>query len=338
MLETGISAAAFLVKFLSFLKSYIQKKELEQARKAQTFGELIKKMIAFPVKIWKGGILARLLITFMALLLLATGAAMFHTFERFTVAVYAFNHYDELRQQKEISSHADDDKQKKLDGRQIEWLNSQDPELVENASRLTMTDEEKTLNFNLSEDDWNEIFFQTGEYAVHDWENQSEVDDSVCRVVEDYLKQKKSNVFDESQESGGADTETKKRIAEISNRESELGTFRDKEQDMLERIDIYVSFPKASLALLISNDEHLLALTVFYYRGMENHIIYRYGKAIQYRFEKICFDTISKETIKRDLEWISQRYKDIAITCPTTNEAYYAEKLQVAFHNASNRY
>lgn len=96
--------------------------------------------------------------------------------------------------------------------------------------------------------------------------------------------------------------------------------------------------PKAGLALLCSNDYHLLALISYCYDFEDNAKLYYYVKSIQYGLEYISYSGLSDEDIKSKLLWIAARYQDINFTCKNTDEADLAQKLAKAFKNKADEY
>lgn len=108
----GVGAFSLLLKSAKFLLSYLRKSEREQIKKAQTLGELVINLIRCVRKVWRGGTVVRFLIASGALCFLACVAANAHTCSRITAAAYAFWHFEEVRQQEEISSRAEENNQK----------------------------------------------------------------------------------------------------------------------------------------------------------------------------------------------------------------------------------
>lgn len=264
----------------------------------------------------------------------AVWAGSINTSERFVAAIIAFVYPEEVENTldniKEDTPELDDDDKA--------WLKTQDEELVEMAEGLKISKAELDKKRVLSTSDRNEIYFLSGNHSIENWEDEEEILIIVRGFVGDVTSMKEKNIFDLPETEGGAPGSTKNEIAKISEEEPFLKDFTQKREHMEARQNAFVMYPKSSLANLVSNDEHLLALTLFYNKGDSDSIIYYYSKAIQYRFSKLKFEGLSKDHIKSELEWIAARYEDMVFTCPDSDVKDYAVKLQRAFEKLATEY
>lgn len=264
----------------------------------------------------------------------ASVAGSMNSTERFVAAIIAFVHPETVEEN--LDGEKEDEPE--LDEEEKEWLESQNSELVETVKGLEISKTELQKERTLSASDKNQIYFLGGDFAIKDWNDEQEVFEKVRLYLEFLNAKQKKNVFDLSEEKGGAPERIKGEIAQISEEEPTIKSFAQRYENMGTRQNTYQTYPKRSLANLISNDEHILALTLFYNQGNMESIEYYYSKAIQYRFEKLGFEGLSNDYIKGELEWIAARYKDIVFTCPDSDVKEYAAKLQKAFETLAAEY
>ena len=251
--------------------------------------------------------------------------------------MYAISHHKEFEPPTEISSEKESDNEyvakPELDEADKEWFEHQDPVVVSRVEELKISVFELEAVRTLSDDDAELIFFLDGEYKINNWENDEEVQEQVRDFVKDYYKKDRENLFDNY-----ADQDIHNEVSYYSDTESKIILFSIRKENMERRQDIYSIYPKAKLALLISNDEHILALTLFRNGGNESSMLYYYAKAIEYRIERVTFKEVSEDSLKSNIEWIGARYADITYTCPNSEYKMYAEKLSNAFNEIAKEY
>ncbi len=228
---------------------------------------------------------------------------------------------------------------KELELEEQEWLEGQPSKVLETINHILVTrsDYESASKNKLSRDISNLVFFLGGQYKIEDWGDGEEILSQVRNLIKDKRGEKNKNVFDQK-----ADEAEKEEINAISEREEkqikEDVCISDRLNDANTRLNYYSIMPKASLALLIGNDYHLLALIAFCYNYPDNTKIYYYAKCIEYGLEYISFEAVSDETVKDKLIWIAGRYRDIAFTCDGTKEAKWAKLLAEAFECLADEY
>lgn len=219
------------------------------------------------------------------------------------------------------------------------WLEKQNSDILGplNYTEVTLADYNQALNLKLSSDNYNLIFFYGNQYKITAWNDEKIILSQVRNLFEDRRKEKNKNLFDAK-----ATQPQKDEIYKISEKEDkadqEYTDLNDKITDMNTRINYYENLPKATLAQLISNDYHLLALLAFYYGYSHDAIIYYYSKSIEYALEYISFEDVADDIVKQKLLWIAARYDDIEFTCKHTTEAEWAPKLSAAFRCLSYEY
>lgn len=230
-------------------------------------------------------------------------------------------------------------KPKKLKAKEQEWLEKQPLSLLETINHILVTeaDYEYASKIKLSKDLSNYIFFSGGRYRIEYWDDKVEILSKVRFLIADKREERKKNVFDQK-----AKQPEMNEINSISEREEKqtekIVCISDRLNDTNTRSNYYSIMSKASLAMLLANDYHLLALIAFYYGYPDNVIIYYYAKSIEYQLEYISLKEVSDETVKEKLIWISTRYEDIVFTCNGTKEASWAEELAKAFSSLSRKY
>lgn len=221
---------------------------------------------------------------------------------------------------------------------EAKWLDKQEGELVETFNNICVTqaDYEKAADNNLSEKIKAEVFFLGGSYIISDWDDENEIQSKVYALIDARLSMEKENIFDSN-----ATQEEKDEISAISENEENIteNIYLDKKiENLYTRLNYYSRLPKARLALLCSNDYHLLALIAYCYDFEDNAKLYYYVKSIQYGLEYISYSGLSDEDIKSKLLWIAARYEDISFACKDTDEADWAQKLAKAFKNKADEY
>ncbi len=290
----------------------------------------------------KNKFLKRCVVVLIMSALIGVCAGFFHIDENLSAACRAFMNPSAVSQigSYELPNESPKiHKPKELKVEEQEWLKKQPSRLLEiiNHISVTQADYEYASKNKLSKDVSNYIFFSGGRYRIEYWDNKVEILSKVRFLTTDKHEEKNKNVFDQK-----AKQPEMNEINSISEREEKqtekIVCISDRLNDTNTRSNYYSIMPKASLAMLLANDYHLLALIAFYYGYPDNVIIYYYAKSIEYQLEYISFKEVSDETVKEKLIWISTRYEDIVFTCNGTKEASWAEKLAKAFSSLSGEY
>lgn len=259
--------------------------------------------------------------------------------ENFLAGWQAFKEPSLLREKPPtFNGHPEYLQPKNMTALETEWLDGQEGELVEifNNICVTQADYEMAAGNNLSEQIKAEVFLLGDSYEVCDWDDENEIQSKVGALIDERLSMGKKNIFDSN-----ATQEEKDEISAISENEENITEtiyLNKKIEDLHTRLNYYSRLPKAGLALLCSNDYHLLALIAYCYDFEDNAKLYYYVKSIQYGLEYISYSGLSDEDIKSKLLWISARYQDIYFTCKNTDEAALAQKLAKAFKNKADEY
>lgn len=219
-----------------------------------------------------------------------------------------------------------------------EFLLNSDAKMFVELEKIYIPKKELMYEICLDEEDYAKIFFADEDYGNVNWESQEQVNQVVLQRVEELIEEKNENVFDKKESEGGATQEVRDEVSMASENEKNVSNFADLNEILLTRTIAYSQYPKMSLANLMSNDYHKLALLFALHNGNENTTVYYYGKSISSNFECLKYAENSDESIKDRLKRISQRYADIVYVCPKHKVADQAKKLEIAFKNAENQY
>lgn len=208
------------------------------------------------------------------------------------------------------------------------------------AQNIIMTEEDRNRVEELPQSHYNDIFHLEGEFKIEDWNDQEAIDAVILKEVKDEIGLKKENKFDKDDEDN-LDVQNKLRtdVNTASEEEKTEHTFSDRIGFMGARTGAYGLYPKSSLALLASNDNQALALSLVLIGGKKQTEMYYYGESILWGWEYLGFADVSASSVKEKLNWIAERYKDIRFICSEGDPEYqYAEKLMTAYQHAANEF
>lgn len=205
---------------------------------------------------------------------------------------------------------------------------------VDDLRLIEISDIELDHIVDLSSEDYEFVFFIGEKYAIEDWENQEEIDETILQMIKDLRREKKVNLFDG--EIAPQDVQNEINYASVD--EKRAKSFMEIERIQQVRADVYRDYPKKSIANLIANSEQLKALVLYYYRGRQQSILYHYGKSILWESEYLKYEDVSNDEMSKHLSKIAQRYGDVAFTCKDCTESTRASKLQTAYENAAKWY
>lgn len=228
---------------------------------------------------------------------------------------------------------------------------------TDELSEIAISDNELKQEIELSAEDWSKVFFAGGDYVIHDWDDQDEINEKVLDMVKDARKEKKScildinvleaawdtedlGVFEEGTDKTAEDmkVEIEDRIARLSKDEEAVQSFQEIERIRRGREEIYGYYSQQGLTNLIANGEHKQALMLLYYGGHQETIQYHYAKSILWNIEFVEHENTSVDTVRKKLDFIAMRYKDIACVCKECGNAAKASKLQAAFEYAAEHF
>lgn len=217
------------------------------------------------------------------------------------------------------------------------YLTGSDERLIQQLDNSSITWEDIHQVLNLSEEDYNILFFLEGlDSGIY--ESQDQLNQRVLDSVQLHTAAKLKNIFDLPQSEGGPSQEILNMISRLSDLERETIDFAKTKDILISREGVYQLYPKRTLAQLVSNGYHKLALLLFWHGGEEATIIYFYGQSILSGMECLKFADNTSLTVKEKLLFIAQRYEDIAYTCPGFRDAQRARMLAEAFRYAADQY
>lgn len=218
-----------------------------------------------------------------------------------------------------------------------QYLTGSDARLIQRLDNSSITWEDIKLVLNLSEEYYNILFFLEGlETGIY--ESQEQLNQRVYETAQVYTAVKLENKFDKPLGEGGPSQEILNTISRLSDLEKETIDFSETKDILIGRESVYQVYPKRTLAQLVSNGYHRLALLLFWHGGEEATIIYFYGQSILFGMECLKFADNTGLTVKEKLRFIAQRYEDIAYTCPGFRDAQRARMLAEAFRYAADQY
>ena len=218
-------------------------------------------------------------------------------------------------------------------------LSGKDEETVKKAKKISVSGDEQNRKMNLSQEDYDIVYFASGEYDILELEDQDNIDEMIKKFVSDQQEKEKENVFDKPDGEGGAPVDVEKVIANASTRENEAKSFEEIQEILGDREDAYLRYPKATLAKLISNGYEMMALVLMAHGGNVESINYYYGQSILKDFEYLEYADISDANIKKRLMKISQKYEDMRVINPDWEVRFpTVMELRDAFQRAADQY
>lgn len=201
------------------------------------------------------------------------------------------------------------------------------------AERLVLM---STTYDKLSTDDFTQIFFLDGEYAITNWSDPQ----AVLEQVRKFLLNKQMIAKDPNYAEIDTPQTTKDEIARASLKEddmweSEAPTSLDLEKVIDIRNDSYHAYPEYRLAKLIRENFGMYG-DAYQVQGKSRitaEVMYEHS--ILWGFEALTY-TVNDDDLCRDLTIISERYKKIATVVKADSSSYhYAIALATAFETLS---
>ena len=208
--------------------------------------------------------------------------------------------------------------------------------VLENNSRMTFYDEvlcsDDALGaLNLSDLEYDKIFFQTEEYLILDWNSEKDITSVVRVFVEDMRGHALAPNFAEAE----TPQNVKDRIALASELESQISTLEELERVISMRTDIFEIDPGYPLAKLLRENYCYYGNICQGQRETEDIAVAMYGRSVLWGFLVIEFD-VEVDEFYSALKVIEERYEKIANSTPLDSvEHLYAEKLQYAFNEVA---
>lgn len=283
-------------------------------------------------------ILSLLLATTLGSTMIARSEPMKHIEVFFSGGMYALVHYDDNNNITESVMMADGGAEKISASYEIkQYLTDADEIMIEQLDKAKVTNEQKNMELQLSDEDEYSIFTCWGN-GLDGYGTQEQLNSRVLSTVKGWCGEQRDNVFDREPEQGGAPQEDKDAISRASKSEQPDDSFSDVEDRLDCREGIVKDYPKRTLMQLVANGYQGLALRLVWHEGVQATIIYYYGQSILFDFECLKFADSTDKVIKERLTIIAQRYEDIAYVCPNYERAEDAGKLAAAFRYAANQY
>lgn len=252
-------------------------------------------------------------------------------------AATGFRDYDKPETKKKIENKKRESGMKETnDGKRI-WEHL-DENTKEQIRKTEASESEMNETNNLSQTDKEEIFYLAGKYAIENWEDQDDINRKVFCRVKDEIKRKRENVFDKEETKGGAPLDICNKISELSEEENHSITLEKMRDITEERENIFILYPKESLARLVANDYQSIALVFYYNTSDKNNVLYFYGLSIMYRHKTLGFRGIGSSAIKKRVNEIKSSYEDLELISSDKKLHSYAQKLRIAYQYVADQY
>ena len=283
-------------------------------------------------------VLILLMVTTLGSTLIAQREPMKHIKAFFSGGMYAMAHCDDNNNITDPVMLADGGADKISASYEMKlYLTGADEMMIEQLDKAEVTNEQRNMELQLSDEDVYSIFTCWGN-GPDGYGTQEQLNDTILFTVQGWCDEKRDNVFDRVPEQGGAPQKDKDAISQASESEQPDDSFSDIEGRLDLRESIAKDYPKRTLMQLIANGYQGLALRLVWHEGVQSTIIYNYGQSILFNFECLKFADNTDKIIKERLTIIAQRYEDIAYVCPDYERAGQARSLAVAFRYAADQY
>lgn len=195
------------------------------------------------------------------------------------------------------------------------YQNTEDEEILDEVNneyehKLHLLDEDKIVQKYLSEEERNELFFVGGDYEIFDWDDDLEIEYKVRLKIENTISKKRENILDSSQDDNIE--EVRGTVDKMSKEDKETVEFRNKLEILFTRQEVYMEYPKYSLANMIASGYHSFALC-YYKNDNRQTSVYYYGKTIIWLYEALAFEEKNGISDREYIRLISKRYEDIVL-------------------------
>lgn len=186
------------------------------------------------------------------------------------------------------------------------------------ADKICFESGELMMEWALSEEEYNQIFFVTGEFAIQDWNNPVHIKDQLEAFVDSLQAEGLCNVFDNKE--CGAPSYIQSEIVKASEEEEKIKSLSGQMEIIRIREEAFASYPKYSLAKLTAEGYHACAQAFTKHGGNVETIRCFTGQSILWRFQGMKFVDISNGILKINLNSACARYKELSDTYPEWSE------------------
>lgn len=200
----------------------------------------------------------------------------------------------------------------------------------ETQTYIAIADQNREYTIEPEELEW--LYYQSGEYAIEDWDNDAVIIAAVRARIEAYTAQQRKNQFDTI-----APQNVKDLAAYASAIEAARKTSADLDQVIEMRLEIYGEYPCYALAKLLAENYVGYASSYQTWGSNSNAVEYHYAQAIKYFHECLAFQS-SKNSVVKLLSLISDRYYNLATGLPEEENQTHAFQLSHAYKAVAEEY
>lgn len=166
---------------------------------------------------------------------------------------------------------------------------------------------DKKRYMELTPQEYNDLYFLTGEHAVLDWSDSKEVERCVADAVKDCIYKQMPNVFDAK-----APQDVRDAISQASEDEKVMKNSDDLDRIIEVRMLNWELYPKYSLASLLAGNMQRYAMEYVNVNGSFKTIEYYYGQSVKWLFECLTYAGVSDYMLKSVYSSLEMRYNDIS--------------------------
>ncbi len=297
----GLTGAAYLFKLVNKDKKDSLKKQ--EAEESDGFQEIIDRGCEFPKNLFKVAIknsVVCFVIVMFLFVYLPAASAHFQLIGRAIDLFGGMGYSQTDKPQDEPEKPQKDEnksEKKKEDASKID------------KKEILQTDflADKKRYMKLTPQEYNELYFLTGEHAVLDWSDSKEVERCVADAVKDCIYKQMPNVFDAK-----APQDVRDAISQASEDEKVMKNSDDLDRIIEVRMLNWELYPKYSLASLLAGNMQRYAMEYVNANGSFKTIEYYYGQSIDWLFECLTYAGVSDYMLKSVYSSLEMRYNDIS--------------------------
>lgn len=163
----------------------------------------------------------------------------------------------------------------------------------------------------LSEEERDLLYFQSGPYAVSDYDDSSALAAAVWEKIQVLRAEKAQNIFDDN-----APEDVKTSVANMKTDYAQMTSSRELDDTINTRMTAFEEYPKYGLAWGLTNDFQEYGDRYYEAGGYFETVEYYYGQSISWAWTTLTFESANSYQVRDILHYISMRYHDIADAAP----------------------
>lgn len=194
------------------------------------------------------------------------------------------------------------------------------------------------MDYEISNEERNEIFFQTGDFAIEDWDNNETILSNVRDFVEAQRKLHRKAVYGEDEIPSTCAANISSASADEDKMLKDANPTSDQLRNVIDtRETAYRLFPFYALATLTRESFCMYGDAIHLQGGVHEDAAVLFMKSILYGFEALQYD-VDTEEFANNLEILSERFQKLANVLTDSNESQYALHLAKAFQTLSQEF